>query len=48
VYFLHWLEAISLIGKVPEGIRMVRELPEHLLYTLPVSVAYIIISFMLN
>jgi NACHT domain len=35
-HFLHWLEALSLIGKVSEGCRMVEELSKHL-STLQVS-----------
>jgi hypothetical protein len=35
-HFLHWLEALSLIWKIPEGIHSVIELFEHL-STLPVS-----------
>jgi hypothetical protein len=29
-YFLHWLEALSLIGKLPEGFHMVAKLSKHL------------------
>jgi hypothetical protein len=36
LHFLHWLEVLSLIGKMSEGVRMVVELWDHL-STLPVS-----------